>query len=215
MDTIDDNYILSLATSLQKREADGHTEGQYHRSQEQGPGEFTTRYGVDLTKFPKNEGESDFNHFKRVYATFQPTHQAAIKRLPKADSRDLLKLIWNTGISSSPSKGLAQADVTTPVGKNKMFANINSWVGVNVGGTAYWSYGLTVARAKDWNIVAKAYSPDMVITDVKFWEDKAAKRTYRQYLNSEGKVLRTMYATKPLAPKSSNIIGKTIKIGDK
>jgi len=212
---MDDTKLLSLATTIQQREAPNYTEGQYHRSQEQGPGQFTTRYGVDLTKFPKNEGENDFDHFKRTYSTFATSHTQASQKLPKANSADLFKIIWNAGATSKPAKALAEADVATPVGKNKLFASINSWVGVNVGGADYWSYGLTVARAKDWNIVAKAYSPDMVITDVKFWEDKAAKRTYRQYLNSEGKVLRTMYATKPLAPKSSNIIGKTIKIGDK
>ena len=217
MDIIDDNYRLSLATSLEKREALGYKEGQYHRSQEQGPGEFTTRYGVDLTKFPKNPGESDFDHFKRVYSKFETTHQAAIKRFPKADSRDLLKLIWNTGVYSSPSKALTQGDVTTPIGRKKMFASINGYIGVDE--NAYWSSGLVTARAKDWNVIAKTYNPDMVITEVRYREDylpefKEKKIVFRDFYNAKGTILRTMYSTKPLHPKNKDVIGKTIKIGD-
>lgn len=212
---MDITALTNLANTIQQREAPGYTEGQYHKSQEQ-TAEMTTRYGVDMTKFPKNDGESDFDHFSRVYSTnFQSTHEEAAKRLSKIGSDQLLKIIWNTGVSSTPAQALKNADLSNDVGKQKLFANMNNWVGTSVKGTKYWSSGLTIARAKDWNAVAKEYAPDMVISSIKVFEDPKTGRTYRQYMNDKGTVLRTMYSTKKLAPNNKNVVGTTIKIGGK
>ena len=210
-----DKTILKLAETIQSREAPGAKEGVYHKSQEQSAA-MTTRFGIDMTRFPKNDGESDIAHFQRTYSTFQPVHQAAAKKLSKADPNELLKVIWNTGIGSKPSIALTNADMSTPVGRNKLFASINSYVGVQEKGGSYWSAGLVKARAKDWNAIAKAYAPDQVISDIKVYKQKDSsgkELVMRQYLNSKGQVLRTMYNKKPLAPSNKNVIGTTIKIG--
>lgn len=206
---ISDN-IIKLAASIQEREAPGAAEGVYHQSQEQST-KATTRYGVDLTKFPKQANETDINHFARVYGnSFQATHEDAVARLPKADSQKMLRAIWNTGTDSSLSQQLRVADMSTTQGQRKLFAKMNSWIGLN--NNKNWSSGLVTARAKDWNNIAEAYAPNMVIDSVKYYDVKGV--TYRQYLNAKGEVLRTMFNKKPLASNNKSVVGTTVKIGD-